>query len=1033
MDHLANALARLRPQPEERVVLTNLLGLLALPLLAYLIFLGVNANRYVLELPLQSDHATVVRLDLDHGGGFEAAPAVALTLPASRAPLLARFEFPACSLARLRLCFGRGANPVRFGRAVIRSQGDELLGSDRVLAAFGPETFRPADGPPPAPLASFTLELSRPLTLDFNVPAFAEGTILAALLYAGLTLASLMAWRRLLHVEPFRRHVEQSRSALERVYATAGRFIHARPITAVWLTALAGVLLSCYPIVFCGKSFVSPNLGAAMLYDRYPTLPGGTDRTIGNPQGSDISAVLWAFVPYTATQHRAIFADHEFPFWNRYNAGGQPLLGQGQSMIGDPLHWLVLLGGADAGMWDLKYLLARLLFAAGVAGIVRSATGHQPTALLLGFSSCFLGVFTYRFNHPAYFGLCYAPWILLAWLEIARTGVTLRWLGLLLLSNWCEMNSGTVKEAYMLLPALNAGGLLTLALSDTLPWPRKGRALATLAWVGAGFFLVSAPVWWTLLDTLRHAWSGYETAPVWQLQPGLFAGLFDDIFHRPFTKHEHVLDPSANFVVLLGAALAAGSWKTLARRERTFLAAAFSGAAALALAFGVVPPVVIQAVPFLGGVSHCDNTFSLVAIPFLLIVAGHGLAHAWRRFGERGWPLDVAASAVILAVLLGAFLGLTQAAQRSATNFLPVNTAVPTSAFFRADASALAAAFLLLPWLLRRFCLDRGTTAPGLAPWLVLALGAMLWRQGLHLPLAPGLDRYTMEPMARASFYGRSDAVDFLRARTRDEPARVQGIGDNLVPGVGALLGLETPSGPDGFQNADYHRLIQQAPMLWDWRLTLDRRAAALPELRRLYDALNVRYYLDTPGRGGLPGLQRVAGSDLDVFESATAWPRGFFTDGLELCRSDAGFLARTIQGDGRPFAVVGPDELAARPELVAFTTKDERQRQVIPASGYRLTSNTTTFRIRAPGPGIAALLENDDGAGAIVTINGQSASSFRLNRAFTGVSLPGAGDYVVSIRHRPRGWTAAVYASALGLTLLAGSAAWAVRRAVKG
>ena len=409
-----------------------------------------------------------------------------------------------------------------------------------------------------------------------------------------------------------------------------------------------------------------------MLYDRYPTLPGGTDHTTGNPQGSDISAVLWAFVPYTAAQHRAVFEDHEPPFWNRYNAGGQPLLGQGQSMIGDPLHWLVLLGGADAGMWDLKFLLAKLLFAAGVGLLVRTATGHPPTALLLAFSSCFLGVFTYRFDHPAFFGVCYAPWILLAWLEIARAGATPRWLGLLLLADWCEMNSGTVKEAFMLLPALNAGGLLTLALSDTLPWRRKGRALLAVACAGACFVLVSAPVWWTLFDTLRHAWSGYDAPPVWQLQPGLLAGLFDDIFYRQFTDHEHVLDPSANFVVLLGVALAAGAWKPLVRRERTFLAAGLSAAAAAALAFGVVSPGVIRAVPFLGSVSHCDNTFSLVLILFLLIVAGHGLAYAWRRFGARDWPLDVAAAAVVLAVLVGAFLGLTQAAQRSAVNFLPV-------------------------------------------------------------------------------------------------------------------------------------------------------------------------------------------------------------------------------------------------------------------------------------------------------------------------------------------------------------------------
>ncbi len=1009
MDRPATAFARLRPRPGERIVLTNGLGLLALPLLAYLIFLGINANRYVLELPLQTDRPLTLRVDLEPG-----TASFALTLPAAPTPQTARVEFPAGPLSGLRLHLEHGGGAVSVGTATVRSQGDELLGSDRVRAVFRPETSPGADGLTFAPLA-------KPLALGFNASAMAKGTLLAGLLYAGLALAGLMAWRRLLHVEHLRCHVEQSRIGLERLYAAARRFIHARPIAAIWLTALAGVLLSCYPIVFSGRSFVSPNLGVPLLYDRYPTLPGSTDGVTGNGQGADISAILWAFVPYTAAQHRAIFADHEMPFWNRDNAGGQPLLGQGQSMLGDPLHWLVLLGGADAGTWDLKFLLARLLFAAGIASVVRSATHHQPTALLLGFASCFLGFFTYRFDHPANFGLCYAPWILLAWLEIARAGATPRWLGLWLLANWCEMNSGTVKEAYMFLPAFNAGGLLMLVLADTRTWRQKGRALVALLWVGACFVLVSAPLWWTLLDTLRHAWSGYDAPPVWQLQPGLIAGVFDDIFYRQFTTDEHVLDPSANFVVLLGVALA-----FRARRAPTLRAAGWSAAAAAALAFGVIPPWVIQAIPFLGSVSHCDNTFSAVLIVFLLVVAGHGLAHAWRRFGEAGWGRETASSASVLAVLVGMFLGLTQAAQRSGINFLPVNTTVPKSPFFWADLAALSAAFVGLPFLLRRFCLDRGTSAWGVAPWIALCLGAMLWRQALHGPLPSGLDRYTMVPTTRQSFYGRSAAVDFLHTRLRVEPGRVQGVGDNLLPGVGALFGLEMPSGPDGLQLADYHRLIAQVPMLWDWRLMLDRPTAAVPQLRRFYDALNVRYYLDAPGKGDISGLERVAGADLDVYESKTAWPRAFFTDGLEPCGDDAGFLVRTVHGDGRPFAAVGPDVLAARPELAALIHIGARQ--VVPATDYRLTTNTTAFHVRTTGPGVAALLEDDDGANAVVTINGQPASAFRVNRAFAGVYLPGAGDYVVGFRHRPRGWTAALGACALGLVMLAGSAAWVCR-----
>ena len=41
-----------------------------------------------------------------------------------------------------------------------------------------------------------------------------------------------------------------------------------------------------------------------------------------------------------------------------------------------------------------------------------------PAALLLAASSAFIGFFSWRLNHPAFFSVCYAPWILYSWLRI---------------------------------------------------------------------------------------------------------------------------------------------------------------------------------------------------------------------------------------------------------------------------------------------------------------------------------------------------------------------------------------------------------------------------------------------------------------------------------------------------------------------------------------------------------------------------------------------------------------------------------------
>ena len=159
---------------------------------------------------------------------------------------------------------------------------------------------------------------------------------------------------------------------------------------------------------------------------------------------------------------------------------------------------------------------------------------------------------------------------------------------------------------------------------------------------------------------------------------------------------------------------------------------------------------------------------------------------------NRDWPLEaVAASALVLFVLIGAFLGLTQAAQRSAVNFLPVNTQVPKSTFFWVDVSALSAAFLIAAVAAAPFHAgSRCKCAIGVAPWIVLALAAMLWRQGQHAALSPGVDHYTMVPMPRESFSRPIERRSiFVRARTLvREPARTDR-GSRIIsfPGVGAL------------------------------------------------------------------------------------------------------------------------------------------------------------------------------------------------------------------------------------------------------
>src|SRR5439155_6262921 len=79
----------------------------------------------------------------------------------------------------------------------------------------------------------------------------------------------------------------------------------------------------------------------------------------------------------------------------------------------------------------------------------------------------------------------------------------------------------------------------------------KRARLLQGAFISALFLAISMPLWSTFFHALKHSFTAYDAGGVWQLQPSLIIGLFDDIFYRQFNQHEWHLDPSLNFLVLL--------------------------------------------------------------------------------------------------------------------------------------------------------------------------------------------------------------------------------------------------------------------------------------------------------------------------------------------------------------------------------------------------------------------------------------------------------------------------------------------------
>lgn len=713
------------------------------------------------------------------------------------------------------------------------------------------------------------------------------------------------------------------------------------------------------------------------------------------------------------------------------------MLGQGQTMAGDPLHLLVVAANGAAWAWDLKYLIAKWLFALSLGWLILALVRHLPSAALVALAAPFIGFFVYRINHPAFFSLCYAPWTLYCWVRVAQAQgrrSAAGWLAGLMLAELVLMASGTVKEAYMLLLVMNFAGLCAILASEESRQRRLAK-LGGAAWALALFTLISAPFWGSFLATLKGAYTSYDVASAYQIQPGILLGAFDEAFYRPLSRGDMVFNPSANFLILAGLLYFLATLKQQVG-NRTVIALAAATLLPLSLAFGLVPPSWIIRTPFLANVAHLDNSFSCGLIILWAVLAGAGFASAARRLGGPDGKADLAVGSLLLFGLVFSYIAFCQAVHRSvfgpAVTYSPLapGQSLPIPSFLWGYLASLLAALGIGGWTLRRALQRRQLTAP-VALVLGLCVAATLWRQGMQAGYS--YPDFLVHPPPRVNFHAPSGAVQVVRDAMEDEPYRVVGIGNNLFPGWNDVYGLEGISGPDALMNPYYRNLAKAAPidMLWDWRLVLS--SEAIGRARPFLDFLNVRYYLGRGEEGppGSTGLRRTFSGDLDVWESPTAWPRAFFTDQV-LSYRDVGQLVGLIQhGDGRPFAALSPEDSSGIPVgiMASMLSAEPASRLVVPAERYRLTGNTTSFEVDAPGPGVIVLQESYWAGYSHAELDGRPVHVLRVNHAFEGVAVGGPGLHQVRFSYAPRLFPLCLGACALGLLLTAGSCTIAFRR----
>lgn len=944
-----------------------------------------------------------VKLDEGHGPAFEALadfrnasdPKMLLArLPPGRIRSLqvTVFSAPGLAVTGVRVRAKDGALWAEIPR-------DALKAGEGTVELVRPEAtgFSPAE----KGARSFTFDITPKAPID--IPSGNEPWVIEVLAIFALATAILYAVST--RLEPTR---------LARFQSTCLRCAEAaqtRPVLTLIAIAIATGVLACYPVVFFGKSFISPNHYTTLLYADQPAVPGAPIEPQESPTGADLGAMMWQTQPYSALVSWTMLKDHELPLWNRYSSGGISLLAQDLSMAGDPLNLLFIWAEGAAWSWDARFVLAKILFALGVGLCAWQVVGRLGPAALVTASAAWIGYYAYRFDHAAIFSLCYAPWVLLPWLAAMRAE-TRRALWLcalaLIVADWAELNSGTGKESSMLLLCMNCAGLLALAISRFERAPQRNLRVGTMLTASVLFLLISAPVWVLFVDALRHSFTVYDEPKAYQLQPGLALGLLDDLFSQVFSKNGFHTNPSANFLALSGALWFFAAARSL-RTNRAALAVTILSAPVAALVFGIIPPTWVVKWPLIGNIQHIHNTFGCVLIVWLFILAAAGFEDCREMVGTPEWRRTWRRVAVTLGVLMLAYLGFSQALPQPPYNLFSVKAPLH-SGFFVWCAPLLLLAAAGLPWAIRAWREDRGYRPAGAAA-LLLCLVAIHFRHGMYV--ATKFDDFVLNPKTRVELNGKSAALDYIRSAMR-EPARVAGFGDAFMPGYNVLTGLETISGAEPLQSKIYRELYTPCGVVneWGWRLRVDE--SNLAANRGFFDLLGIRYLLRTPAPGAQPpdGLTPLAKGDLDVFENPTAWPRAFFTDFTGHYRSAEELAALLPAAHGKPFAALQAESSSTPAEYAA--------RQIVPARDYRLTANTTGFTIHAPSPGLAVLCESFEDGNFRATLNGAPVAYERVNHIYKGVRIEKPGDYSVRFEYWPRLLTPSLYAAAAGLMLAA-------------
>jgi hypothetical protein len=254
-------------------------------------------------------------------------------------------------------------------------------------------------------------------------------------------------------------------------------------VAVISLTALPALLL--FPAFEPGKVLSSADLllRSYLMEDVRPPGFSPANHLIGDP--------VLQFMPWHDLASREL-RHGRIPFWNPYAEAGEPLLGNAQSAIFDPLGLpALLLGGSRA---SVATALLRLLVAAfGAFVFARRAGASIPASAISGVAYGCGGFMVVWLLFPHSSSAAWFPWAMVAAESLGRGASVRSAVGLGLFLGLSALG-GHLEVAFLGAVAAAVYVLLRHAPDASQAEPRPSAVLAGLALAGAVAFVVCAPV-----------------------------------------------------------------------------------------------------------------------------------------------------------------------------------------------------------------------------------------------------------------------------------------------------------------------------------------------------------------------------------------------------------------------------------------------------------------------------------------------------------------------------------------------------------